>query len=456
MKNKIVFKTLREVYELADAGHLNPDPIGQRPPVSHGYDKSHDIIKSLFGGFGIGMITLRDISEDEAMQKVYPGVRYLVVDGGHRIRAIASFLRNKFRVDKRFYRELSNEEKEAFDNIQLVLDTKVCTSAESIEVFRNLNKTTDVNFMEMLMCDDESPTCRIVRSMTRPYKEYGNIPLGLFNTTFNKDGEEKSMYFDMAPNHRRKWDEYGFIALIKAAGGGNVAAGQPAILEMAENTPNLSKNTINVATRFFEDIENLCDYRGRSRKLNSDIFAALQLVWFGFYEKNKNFKIDEIGLFHDKFFEAYAVLTGNSPSHYDNETIIYGKGEDVSKHDKYFVKEFMRKNCKNFANDDVQKICANYFLDELGSDCGVVFRDEKRSLSTRQREEYLAKQGFKCAIDGLPLKLEDSVWGHDTAWAKGGNLMDGAVIRRTHNTDMGSCTLDEYRLILKMRTQAKG
>ena len=443
MKNQYLFKTVRELYELADAGHLNPDPIGQRPPVSHGYDKSHDIIKSLFGGFGIGMITLRDISEDEAMQKVYPGVRYLVVDGGHRIRAITAFMRNKFRVDKRFYREFTKKEKEAFDKIQLVLDAKTCTSPESIEVFRNLNKTTDVNFMEMLMCDDESPTCRIVRSMTRPYKEYGNTPLGLFNTTFNKEGEEKSIYFDMAPNHRRKWDEYAFIALIKADGGGNVAAGQPAILHLAENTPNLSKNTINVATRFFEDIENLCDYRGKSRKLNSDIFAALQLTWFGFYEKNKNFKIDDIAQFHDSFFCAYADLTGNSPSHYDNETIVHG--------DKYFVKEFMRKNCKNFANDKVQKICAEYFLHEMGDDCGVVFRDAKRSLTTKEREEYLAKQGFKCAIDGKPLKLEDSVWGHDTAWAKGGSLMDGAVIRKSHNRDMGTTTIDEYRAILKMR-----
>lgn len=448
MKNEFLFKSVRQVYELTDAGHLNPDPIGQRPPVMDGYSKSIAIIESLISGYGIGMITLRNIEHDEAMQAVYPGVIYLVVDGGHRIRAIAAFMRNKFRVGKRFYREFTAEEKQAFDNTQLVLDAKICTSSESIEVFRNLNKTTDVNFMEMLMCDDESPTCRIVRSMTRPYKEYGNIPHGLFSTTFNKDGDEKSIYFDMAPNHRRKWDEYAFIALIKAAGGGNVAAGQPAILEMAENTQNLSKTVVNVATRFFKDVEDICDYRGRSRKLNSDIFAALQVVWFGLYEINKNFKIDDIALFHEKFFGAYTAFTGSTPSHYDHETLVHDK-------ENYFVKEFMRKNCKNFANKEVQQVCAKYFLDEMGEDCGVVFRDEKRSLTTKQREECLAKQGFKCAIDGLPLKLEDSVWGHDTAWAKGGNLMDGAVIRRTHNTDMGSCTLDEYRLILQLRSKKK-
>lgn len=447
MKNTFLFEKVREVYNLTDGGLLNADPIGQRPPVTQSHEKSIDIIQSLMDGYGIGMITLRDISEDKEMQKIYPGVKYLVIDGGHRIRAIGGYMRNKFRVKKKFYRELTPEEKKVFEEIKIVLDSKVCTSKQAIEVFRNLNKTTDVNFMEMLMCDDESPNCRIVRSMTRPYKEYGNTPLGLFNTVFNKDGEEKSRYFDMAPNHRRKWDEYAFIALIKADAGGNVAAGQPAIIEIAEGRPALSKTTVKVAERFFEDIERVCDWRG-SRKINNDIFAAMQLVWFAFYEKNKNFKIDDVEKFHDSFFEAYTALSGSTPSHYDNETV--GSGVD-----KMFVKEYIRKNCKNFANEVAQKTCAEFFLDEMGEDCGVVFREEKRSLSTKQREEYLAKQGFKCAIDGLPLKLEDSVWGHDTAWAKGGSLMDGAVIRRTHNTDMGSCTLDEYRLILQLRSKKK-
>jgi hypothetical protein len=84
-------------------------------------------------------------------------------------------------------------------------------------------------------------------------------------------------------------------------------------------------------------------------------------------------------------------------------------------------------------------------------DYGVIFRDAKRSLTTAEREQKLAIQGYKCAIDGEKLALEDSVWGHDTAWAQGGQLEDGAVIRKSHNRDMGTTTLDEYRSILEMR-----
>ena len=145
---------------------------------------------------------------------------------------------------------------------------------------------------------------------------------------------------------------------------------------------------------------------------------------------------------------AYSLLTGNVDTTYNNKTIKYD-GET------YLIKEFVRKNITNFANSGVQKKCAQLLLDEMGEDIGVIFRDAKRSLTTSEREQKLAIQGYKCAIDGEPLRLEDSVWGHDTAWAQGGELMDGAVIRKTHNRDMGTTTLDEYRMILKLRSEKK-
>jgi len=51
------------------------------------------------------------------------------------------------------------------------------------------------------------------------------------------------------------------------------------------------------------------------------------------------------------------------------------------------------------------------------------------------------------------LELDDAVFGHDTPWCKGGRseLSNGAMIRAEHNRDMGTVTLDEYRLILSMR-----
>jgi hypothetical protein len=446
---KVVYTqmTVQEVVHLAITGKLNPDPIGQRPPTSQGNTKNEEIVKSLLSGVGIGMITLRDISEDEEMQKKYPGVKYLVIDGGHRVRGVVGFYQNKFAVNKKKFKDLNI----SFEDYQIALDITTCTSQEAIEKFRNLNQTTPVNAMEMLMCDDQSELCRAVRSFTRYYPEYKNEAHELFETAFDKHGVEKSKFFDMAPNHRRKWDEYVFLALIKSHGGGNVGAGIPTFYDAVDQEYNgniiATKTVLKNVERFLDDITRIA-YERKPYKLNTDVFAALQLVWFAFYEKNKNFKIDDYKKFYESFLTGYSLLTGNADTTYNNKTIKYG-GEI------YLIKEFVRKNITNFSSSDLQKECAKLLLGEMGDDCGVIFRDSKRSLTTSEREQKLAIQGFKCAIDGEPLRLEDSVWGHDTAWAQGGELMDGAVIRKTHNRDMGTTTLDEYRMILKLRSEKK-
>jgi hypothetical protein len=436
-------KTALEIIQLTLSGKLNPDPIGQRPPTSQGHSKSEEIIKSLLSGVGIGMVTLRDISEDEEMQKIYPGVHYLVIDGGHRIRALIKFYQNKFPVNKKKFKEMNID----LSDFQVALDVTTCTSQEAIEKFRNLNQTTPVNPMEMLMCDDQSQICRAVRSLTRYYSEYKNEPHELFEAVFDKHGVEKSKFFDMAPNHRRKWDEYVFLALIKSHGGGNVGAGVPKFYDAVDQEYNgnniATKTVLKNVERFLDDIAGIA-YQRKPYKLNTDVFAALQLVWFALYEKNKNFKIDDYTKFYESFLTGYSLLTGNADTTYNNKTIKYG-GEI------HLIKEFVRKNITNFSDGDVQKECAKLILEEMGDDYGVIFRDAKRSLTTSEREQKLAIQGFKCAIDGEPLRLEDSVWGHDTAWAQGGELMDGAVIRKSHNINMGQTTIEEYRMILDMR-----
>ena len=436
-------KSAYEIVQLSITGKLNANPIGQRPPTSQGYSKSEEIIKSLLSGVGIGMVTLRDITEDAEMQKVYPNTDYLVIDGGHRIRALTAFYKNAFHVNKKKFKDLNLD----LNDYVIPLDITTCTSQEAIEKFRNVNQTTPVNAIEMLMCDDQSMICRHVRSYTRYYPEYKNDPHELFESAIDKHGVDKSKFFDMAPNHRRKWDEYALIALVKAYGGGNVDAGLQRINEVIDEEYNgnniANKTTLKTVERFFDDILGLSVQR-KPYKLNTDIFAAMQVVWFGLYEKNKNFKIDDYQLFYESFMGAYSLLTGTADTTYNNETINYN-GE------VHMIKEFVRKNITNFSNSGLQKKCADLLLHEMGGDIGVIFRDSKRSLTTDEREQKLAIQGYKCAIDGLPLKLEDSVWGHDTAWADGGALEDGAVIRKTHNRNMGTTTLDEYRMILSMR-----
>lgn len=449
MKSTFKVVTVRELIDLTNSGKLNPDPISQRPATSSGPKKSQGIVFATIFGYGVGMITVRDISVDVEMQKVYPGVQYLVIDGGHRVRAFAEYYSNRFKIDGKFFKEISDKDQKHFLNTEIAMESVVCTSIEAIHIFRTRNKTTDVNFIEMVMCDDQSSICREVRSRTKFYPEYNNTVHPLFNVSRNQGDDWKSECFDTDVNPRRKWDEYTFIAILKAIGGGNVDAGQREIEALInseyEGKNQVSKRVLADVDRFFDDVRNFRYERGK--KLNGDIFAALQLVWFAIYEKNSEFRITNSYKFMQAFMYAYTKLTGTSDTSYNNKIVDIGEGEQ----ELVNLKEYVRANTKNFSNSRLQRICAKLFFEEMGEDIGVTYRDSKRSLNSKQREEQLAVQSYVCALDGEALKLEDSVWGHDVSWANGGKLFDGKVIRHYHNTAMGQLTLEEYKMILELR-----
>ena len=450
MKTTFEVWTVQKIIDLTISGKLNPNPIGQRPPVVSGNDKSIKIVSSCIQGYGIGMITLRDIRDDRSMQKVYPGVDYLVIDGGHRVRALSEHFQNKFPIHSKFYKETNID----YNKIQIAVDIKVCTSHESIAIFYCVNETSRVNPIEMIMSDDQSEICKEVRSRTQYYKEYDNTTLKVFERTWNQKQQEVASYFASSPNPRREWDKYVFVAIHKTLGRGNVDAGEKDSEELIKQeykgNNKVTKSVLKNVDRFFEDLLLFQKHRTNVVKLNGDIFSAFQIVWFDLYEQNQDFKITNMEQFKNRFMEAYGRLTGKSDTSYNNKIIIIQNGKHAESHN---IKEYFRHSMKNFSNGVQQRKCAELIREEMSGDIGVTFRDSKRSIPTGERELMLAKQGYRCAIDGKPLKLEDSVWGHDTPWAKGGSLMEGAVIHKDHNRDMGSTTLDEYRLILKMREE---
>lgn len=442
MKTAIEIKSAQELIMLTLSGKLNTDPIGQRPPVSKGFTKSIQIIESMLNGNGIGMITLRDISNDVEAQKIYPGVDYLVIDGGHRIRALVAFFKCKFSVN--FQNEkvtFSMCDDLDLDSFVIPISICACTPQEATNLFKTINTTTPVNFMEMIMSDDELEVCKEIRVRTKYYKEYDNTSLPIFHNTTSDRGDTTSDSFNIEPNHRRKWDEYVAIAMIKTIGGGNVDAGQPEIESLVKQK-DISK--LNIVDLFFQDGQ---EFRViRKKKFNSDVFAAFQLVWFGLYGENSKFKIHNHKVFARTFMKIYSKLSGKADRSLNNKIILFNNQE-------HLLKEFFRKNIKNFSNGLKQQECFKQFM-KLTSieELGVIYRDEKRSLTSREREELLAQQEYKCAIDGNDLDLEDAVFGHNIAWSKCGNHEDGAMIRNIHNTEMGSLTLDEYRGIQHDRT----
>ena len=455
-------KTIQDVLNEVTVGIINPDPIGQRPPVQSGWKKSQGIIDSILRGFSVGTITVRDIKNDSKNQKVYKGVDWLVLDGGNRIRAIRDFMRGRFatkkcedlpQISNKTFLQLSEEYRLKLEETDLQFTVYTCNDSEGTQIFRRLNTVTPVNQIEMIMANDTSTPAKIIRSAVKSYKEYGYNKINpLFEITTKSDGSTKAVHWATDVNPRRKWDEYVAIALLKSISGGNFDAGLQRIEKMVDEDWDISKSNLDTANRFLQDIKLIMDEMGSKKKLNSDIFAALQCVWFGLLEKNKVFKIEDYNTFAKEFFKAHRELTGTNPSELDERTFKFNTGSRENPGTKTeIVRKFARTAIKNFANPAEQHEASRLYLTLMNIDDAILNPQETRSADAKTRFDKLVEQNYLCAIDGEPLNFDDAVWGHDTAWRNGGQLEDGAVIRNTHNRDMGTTTLEEYRMILRLR-----
>ena len=398
-----------ELYLMLDSGDLNPDPIGQRPPTSSGPKKSIGIIKSLIEEFGVGMITIRDISNDPIAQAIY-GCKYLVIDGGHRCRAIMQYFKGKITINGERYLDSDIDLKD----YDIILDIRECTAAESCILFRNINTTTPTNFMEMIMSDEESLNCKFIRSQTSYVKEYGNEVHSLFKHHIDGQGNQKIDHWDNNHvNPRRKWDEYVAIACIRAAAKGNVDAGQPAIEELS-TAPEVSSRVKKEVDKFLNACAELRKFRQNA--MNADVMGAFTLFYFGIMGEFKSgFRINSKRFYQD-FMKAHFLLTGKKDKTLEDEIIQTSDGDA-------FVKEYVRKNIKNFANGAEQDYIYSLYMSQI-SDLDVIKIDEKRTETKNVKEEMLALQDYKDALTGKELTLGSSALSHSLGHSLGGQTTD--------------------------------
>ncbi len=448
-------KTVQEVLNEVDKGIINPDPIGQRPAVQSGWKKSQGIIDSILRNFSVGTITVRDIEHDLKNQEVYgkevnsKKVNWLVIDGGNRVRAIRDFMNDRFatlkcqdlpQISSKKYTDLPEEYKLLLEKTMLQFTVYTCNDSEATQIFRRLNTVTPVNQIEMTMANDTSTPAKIMRSTVKSYKEYGYNQINpLFELTTKSDGSTKALHWATDVNPRRKWDEYVGIALLKSIDGGNFDASLVRIHKMVEEDWDISNSKQAIANRFFRDVKLIMDEMGSKKKLNSDIFAALQCVWFGLLEDDKNFRIKDYKKFAERFFIIHRELTGTNKS---------SKGEDLDVKTAEFktgsrenpgtkteiIRKFARSAIKNFANPAEQVEVSKLYLERMeisGAITKKTIVDKKRIYDNDDRLALYIKQleedGIsRCPITRkvIPLKevLDSSKWqaDHIIEWSLGG------------------------------------
>ncbi len=450
-------KTLRQIIEDTRYNRINPDPIGQRPPTTSGHGKSQNIIDSILKGYSVGAITVRNIENDVELQKIYKGTKWLVIDGGHRIRAFKSFAAGDFPVNGKLFLQHTEEEINAFLDTNLTFYIYDCDNVQATEIFRRLNTVTPVNTIEMIMANDVSNVAKEIRSRVKSYKEYDyNDIHEIFQIKATNNGKLKSVHWSTDINPRRKWDEFVAVALLKAMGRGNVAAGLDEIADLVENDPDISSDTLKIVDRFLTDT--LTISKEKNLKLNTAMFGSMHCVWFGLMERHGSFRIDNYKKFANEFFRVNSLFKGKNPNKYDSEIITFKTGpRGTLKQDTDTVKKFARMATEYPSNPAAQHQVAEMFLDEMNLDDCITILDTNRTMDKRTKFDMLASQGFTCFLDGEPLDIHDAIYGHDFAHAKGGktDFLNGKIIRKSHNQDMGTLSFDEYVLILEMRKNKK-
>lgn len=430
-------------------------PVGQRLPVkSSDHAKEVGIIKTLIDGFDFGLITIMQVSPNE--DSISMNYEFESIDGGHRKRALASYLNNEFPVNGKFFGELTEEEQNEFRAIPLtfcIYEELDCATKGFI--FRTLNKTTDVNFIEMLNSYGDTPIANFVRETVRFVPQIDNPFNDLFEFSLNakKEANYKYLSFD---NDRLKQDHFfARIAYRYVMHSKNLLGGSPdaEIEEMYESTDidetvikRVEKKT-KAHLNFLRTMAILRKQRFKTGLTQHDI-KVLSYLYF--------YLQDTYGVFALKnsevFFEAFAIANSAlslKDGNFKNELVPGDSGYNVPRMYKKFIG----------APWSTAKIteAISYLVREMPDlESLLIIKDTIRTFSKAETIAKLSEQKFKCAIDGRKLNLSDAEAAHIIAHTNGGRTVYSnlAMVRAVYNKEMGSMNLNDYRDLIRSTKKA--
>lgn len=416
-----------------------PNMIGISQP-----SKAQGIIQSLFMGMDLGTIVLCQ-SQDGTWS-------FDSVDGGHRKRAIKAFVNNEFPMfsDGRYFRDLSDEERARFLSSELTVIVYEGLTPEDIAfIFQSLNKTTDVNHMEMLNSYNVIPVAKVIRETARVVYGVNNDCHPLFGN-YEKNGTVKYDYLNF-DNARLKIDKKVariFYRYYDGAGLGPCA--EEHLEEMYNAYPDLEtmvklRKKVNKCLSFIQDM---------AKVVNKNLKRGLTEKEFRIFERLYMFMETEFGDFkiNDKTEFGKAVISAYLPFFkmpYDSQI------PELLKKSPFDSTKTIGKQFNDALNvyDTLEHvefpIIELIKRPELKIEQLITIKDKNRLFSRTDREAKLAEQGFVCAIDGKPLSFEEAEAAHIIAHSIGGRTVykNLAMVRAKYNKMMGSMSVDDFKKV---------
>ena len=457
----IEVKTIAQFFLMGS--EINMNPVGQRPPISEDgteiLKKNQGIVDSILLGMHIGEITINKFGDNTPSENRY-GFKYESVDGGHRKRAIISFMQGNFKsgVYGCKFSELPDDVKEKFlsYNLTFVVYDNLTNYQVGI-IFRTLNNTTPVNFMEHLNSYGDWPVANAVRETVR-YIENFNTEIHPIFYSSKSNKSSKSEYAELAmSNNRLAIEEIVAKYLYMIWKGKMIAVDKSELDEMYRSDElNLNpKELLKAKTRLWEILtivknmgiaykSTIGRYNGMAKKrFNLYFRIAMALYSKGDFKFKSDDHLKKLVVELDRYEKSYNVDSKNKPTdHYDPSPL--NQQRTILEQFAISLNEFRPTASVNFCITRLVK--HNIDLEEY-----VVRLDPVRVFTLEQKSVKLADQNYVCAIDGLPLKLEDAAGAHIKAHCNGGPTdMDNLwVVRSKYNKEMGSMDAREYKTIFQ-------
>ena len=453
LKHKVKSTTIRELRDM----NIDTQPVGQRLPVSSSKDgnyKSVSIIETIFNGVQIGMITVMAMKR-KSRRKLMSNESdfdFESIDGGHRKRAILAYLNNEFRVNNKFFRELDKETQEEFLNLKLSFCYYDYLDNETKgKIFRTLNTTTDVNFIEMCNSYGDIPIANLVRQTSRLVKGINNSYHELFEYTKSKKDTVNFRYLNF-DNDRLRIDHMVARILYRYYASGAELLGGASDNDI-EGMYNDTKIDYTQTEMFKVKLYNHLDFlvlMANHRKikykkgLSQHDFKVLSYLYFYILDNYGSVNLKEAEEFFEKFAAANGKLLNKEGQYKDVPHSVSG----------YTVPVMYSKYIGAPGHTGKIKMALQYLIKEWGDiESFLDIRHTKRTFNTMEKETKLAEQEFVCAVDGELLNMSDAHAAHIIAHSNGGETVYSnlVMVRAIYNQEMGTMNFDDY---MKTRIQA--
>ena len=430
--------------------HIDCQPVGQRLPVhSQNNSKEAGIIQSIFNEESIGMITLMIIDSKENRKQRRDFIRTFnkeSVDGGHRKRAIHADVNGKFKVKGQYFTDLSKEQQKKF--LEFPLSFTCYTQMDNDKkghIFRNLNKTTDVNFIEMLNSYGDITIANYVREKVRFVEQINNPYHELFGYHYTPSKEVVHDYLSF-DNDRLKQDHlfarivHRYVEFPDQLLGGSSDEQLEKMFEENSDISSSINNKIDHHLDFLRLMAQMAKHYVK-RGLTLHDFKILSALHLYLVDTYKVFNVKDAPNFWTTYSKANEALKAGPDKNGKYSKVVH----DAS---GYTVNLMYTRYINAPQHDDKTTEAVSYLIREMGDiEHLLEVKDVVSKFSMSQKRAKLAEQGFVCAIDGLQLSMKDAHAAHIVAHAKGGKTVYSnlAMVRACYNIDMGTMNLNEYK-----------